>query len=618
MATETAHLKGYPLPTIDRYGVTAADIPESPDLAGIVGGWLAAFGKAIESGHPEAHVDELFVKDSHFRDILALTWDFRTFNGLEEITAFAKDRLTLIEPGSIKAVPGTANIMKPMPDIVWLNSIFSFTTPTGIATAVLRLVPASASPLTWKAHVVFTHLETLKGHPEQIGALRNPEPNHGKWAPEREAALKAYETESPEVLIIGAGQGGLNLAARLKVLGVRTLLVEKNAKVGDNWRNRYEALCLHDPVWYNHLPYFPFPPTWPIYTPAKKMGNWLEQYADVLELDVWTNSSVVSATQTSAGAWDVTVSRPGQGNRTFSSVPHVVFATGIGAPTGRVPAFPGLEDFKGTVLHSTQFKTAKDYIGKKVVVVGTGASGHDIASEAALAGLDTTIYQRSPTYVLSQKTLAQHMMRPLFWEGGPPTDVADKLFASFPHLASLELNQKRTYMLGMADKALIDGLEAKGFKTNKGVLGAGLLMTAVVKAGGYYLDVGASQMIIDGKIKLKPASDGIASYTPTGLKFGDGSTLDADVVVYATGYGDVRQFFTQICGEEVGKKVKTVWGLDKEGEMNGAWRDLGVKGLWYMAGNLSMARFHSKPLALQIKAIQAGILQDGGRYSLKA
>ncbi|KAJ7056408.1 hypothetical protein C8F01DRAFT_1156140 [Mycena amicta] len=610
MATD--HLKAYPLPTLDRLGVEASAVAESPDVGAVVTGWLTKLSAAISSGNPAASADGLLIPDSHWRDILALTWDFRTFNGIDSIRTFLTDRLAAIDPASIKLTPGTTMLMRPMPDIVWINSMFSFTTPVGIASGIVRLVPTSTGE--WKAHVVFTNLDNLVGHPEQIGALRDGATNHGKWISQRLAALQAYESESPVVLIIGGGHSGLNLAARLKVLGVRTLIVERNARVGDNWRDRYDALCLHDPVWYNHMPYYPFPTTWPVYTPAKKLGNWLENYADVLELDVWTSSSVVSARPIdAAGNWNVVVSRPGKADRTFASVKHVVFATGVGSPEGRIPEYPGQESFQGQILHSTQHKRAVDHIGKKVVVVGACTSAHDIASEYVEQGVSVTMYQRSPTYVISQKTLAQHMMRPIYWEGGPPTDIADRLAASFPHLMGIELNRRRTSALAGADKALLDGLNKAGFKTNLGVMDAGILMSAVTRVGGYYMDVGASQLIIDGKIKLKSDSL-LAKYTPTGLQFEDGSTVDADVVVFATGFGDVSDFILKICGPAVADACKPVWGLNSEGEMNSAWRDIGVKGLWYMTGNLSMARFFSKHVALQIKAIEEGIF-NGERYA---
>ena len=113
-----------------------------------------------------------------------------------------------------------------------------------------------------------------------------------------------------------------------------------------------------------------------------------------------------------------------------------------------------------------------------------------------------------------------------------------------------------------------------------------------------FADVGASQMIIDGKIGLKNDST-IKSFTKTGLKFEDGSTLDADLVVLATGFGDYRDGFRKLLGKELGGEVKQIWGLDGEGEPMGAWRDVGVENLWCMMGNLAMARYHSRHVALR-------------------
>ena len=149
-------------------------------------------------------------------------------------------------------------------------------------------------------------------------------------------------------------------------------------------------------------------------------------------------------------------------------------------------------------------------------------------------------------------------------------------------------------------------------------------------------DVGASQMIIDGKIGLKNDSV-FKEFTKTGMRFEDGSTLDADVVVFSTGLGDFRDGFREILGEELCGKVKQIWGLDGDGELKGAWRDIGVDNLWCMTGNLAMCRYHSRHVALrefvlrfiflrysdgidghertEIKAAKEGLFT--GRYSLK-
>ena len=108
-------------------------------------------------------------------------------------------------------------------------------------------------------------------------------------------AKVAFESSQPDVVVIGAGQGGLAVAANLGLLGVDTLVLEKNERVGDSWRKRYRSLVLHDPVWADHLPYLPFPASWPIYAAKDKIADWLEFYASAMELNVWTSTEILSS-----------------------------------------------------------------------------------------------------------------------------------------------------------------------------------------------------------------------------------------------------------------------------------------------------------------------------------
>ncbi|KAF7378261.1 Flavin-containing monooxygenase [Mycena sanguinolenta] len=618
------------LPTLDRLNATVA--PDL-DVAKVAAAWMGSFASLVEAGDVDGIVG-LFIEESHWRDMLALTWDFRTFHGVSDIQKFLSDRLAVSKLANLRIKEGSPVLLRPYADLAWINIMFDFETHVGLASGVVRLVPMSNGD--WKAHCMYTNLEDLKGFPEQIGSLRNHAPNHGRWEQERQQAV-SFQDENPVVIIIGGGHSGLDLAARLKCLGVRALVIEKNPRIGDNWRNRYEALCLHDPVWYDHLPYLPFPPTWPVYTPALKLGNWLEHYAEAMELNVWTSSTVKSARPNAAGTWDVVIAASGAERR--FTVKHVVFATGLGGGEGKLPSYPGMETFKGKILHSTEHKRATDHAGKKVVIVGACTSAHDIAVDYYEHGVDVTMYQRSSTHVLTAKNGLARIMKPIYWEGGPPTEVADRLNASFPHLMSISLNQRQARVIAEDDKYafissilsiyqcelgnpkqlgidslyrdLLDGLRKRGFKLNMGMMDAGFAISAWNRGGGFYIDVGASQMIIDGKIKLKNDSQ-IAVFNESGLKFEDGSELAADVVVFATGLGNARDGVRKVCGDAVGDKCKPIWGLNEEGEINGAWRDLGVPGLWYMIGNLALCRFHSKHVALQIKAIEEGVF--GARY----
>jgi len=203
-------------------------------------------------------------------------------------------------------------------------------------------------------------------------------------------------------------------------------------------------------------------------------------------------------------------------------------------------------------------------------------------------------------------------MKPLYWEGGPPIEAADRLGDTFPIKFRKLLGARGAEAIREADQELLNHLHAVGYRTNMGEDGSGLYWLALTRAGGFYLDVGACQMLIDGKIKLKNDAQ-LEQFTSTGLQFSDRSHLEADVVIFATGYGDARIAMRKIVGAAIAERIPKVWGLNDEGEISGAWREVGTEGLWYMAGNFAMARFFSKHLALQIKAKQAGVF--GTRYS---
>lgn len=230
------------LPTLS---LLNASVPPDLDVRKVAEAWFSAFSSAIESQDALA-VTNLLLPDSFWRDFLALTWDFRTFRGKDKISVFLKDQLPIIKIRNVKLRNEYLELQQPYPDLVWISMMFDFETEVGIGSGIIRIVPTQTHG-DWKAHVVFTTLEDLKGFPEKIGALRNPFPNHGLWAQQRQKEIE-FEGKDPTVLIIGGSQSGLEMAARLKALGVSTLVVEKTPRIGDNWRNRYEALCLHDPV----------------------------------------------------------------------------------------------------------------------------------------------------------------------------------------------------------------------------------------------------------------------------------------------------------------------------------------------------------------------------------
>lgn len=591
------------LPTFDKLGVQP---PKDVDADKIGRAWTEHFAQAVSAKDIQGILSTI-QPDGWWRDIFALTWDLRTFQGPEKIAQFLEDRLDLQGFSDVEFVK--AQYEQKFPDMAWIVVQFDFETKIAKGRGLARLVPTPEGQ--WKAVIVCTNLEELKDYPEAIGPRRNPLPNHGKWAEQRRKET-AYEDREPEVLIIGGGQSGLDIAARLKNLGVSNLIIEKQPRIGNQWRTRYEALCLHDPVWFDHMPYLNFPPNWPVYTPAQKLADWLEFYANAMELDVWTSALATSAKKNpETGKWDVIVKR-GDGSERLFHVDHVVIALGLGAGKPNMPDIPGRDQFQGQVLHSTQHKSAKDHVGKKVVVVGACTSAHDICADYVEHGVDVTLFQRSSTYIMSTKEGMPILMKPNYWEGGPPIEEADRLDNSVPILFNKLLAQRGTAIIKEKDQELLDGLVKRGYKLNFGEDGSGFLFLALKRAGGYYLDVGACQMIIDGKIKLKNGTQ-IERFTHKGLKFTDGSELEADVVLFATGFSDPRGPITDLVGAEEGKKIVPIWSLNAEGEIRGAWREIGLPNFWYMMGNLAWCRFFSKHLALQIKAKQEGIF--GERYS---
>ncbi|KAI0089780.1 hypothetical protein BDY19DRAFT_85160 [Irpex rosettiformis] len=613
------------LPTTAKLGIPTSEI-RNIDPEQVARDWLDSFASIIKKSDIDAILSKL-TTDAWWRDILVLTWDLRTFQGQDKIKQFLNDRLSRSKLSNFQL--SFAKIDDLYEDLAWVRAHFTFDCHVGSGSGVVRLVPVANAQgqREWKAHNVFTNLESLSSFPENSGWRRNFAPNHGKWISQRHQQME-FADHDPEVLVVGGGQSGLEIAARLKLLGVETLVCERQERVGDQWRKRYAALCLHDVVWYDHMPYLKFPESWPVYTPAQKLADWLEFYAKSLEIDIWTSATVVSVKKLEDGMWQVTVERrklPLPGEQTNApkeeaetetrvlKVKHVVFALGIGGGTPKMPVIPGMDEFKGQILHSTKHDKALDHVGKKVVVVGACTSAHDIAADYADHGIDVTLWQRSKTYIMTTKEGMPRLMKNIYWEDGPPTEVADLIDNSMPVLYRKMVHKRVAKDIAEADKELLDGLRKVGFGLTMGEDDSGFLILALRRLGGYYLDVGASQMIIDGKIKLKSGSGGIKQFTKDGLIADDGTELKADVVLFATGYGDGREPVREIVGEEVGKQITPIWGLDEEGEIRSCWKEMGVENMWLMMGNFAWCRFYSKTLALQIKAKSEGLLNE--RYS---
>lgn len=571
-----------------------------PDLDAAAKTWLDRLQSALGDGAADATA-ELFHPDAWWRDLLAFTWDLRTAHGHDALAARIAGASSA---GSVSVSLTDRPVLVEAGAEPWVQAVFELRTAVARGRGVLRLVERDG---VWRAWTLLTAMDELIGHEELVGARRpfNSLEGPGRTWPEVRERQREFADGEPAVLIVGAGHSGLGLAARLGRLGVPTLVVDRNERIGDGWRNRYDSLVLHDPVWYDHLPYLPFPPNWPVYTPKDKLADWLEFYAHAMELNVWTGSELAE-TKRDGDGWAVTVRRADGSLRTVRPR-HLVLATGVSGTEPNMPNVPGIDDFRGLACHSRDFPRGVDFAGQKAVVIGSCNSGHDLAQELYEKGAQVTMIQRSPTYVVSLAGSAIAMTG-MYDGSGPPTDVADLLSASFPFKCAPEMHQATTAAMAEHDKELLAGLEKAGFLLSSGINGTGALQLFLQRGGGYYINVGCSELIAEEKIGLRSGVEP-ARFTPTGLELSDGSTADADVVVFATGYRGMVETARRLLGDEIADRCGPVWGLDDEGELQGVWRRSGQDGLWFMGGNLAMARFYGKFLALQIKAHEVGLLE---------
>lgn len=569
-----------------------------------VDNWLSNFESALKA-RDTGRAAGLFAVDSYWRDLVSFTWNIKTVEGREQIAAMLDSQLDQADPSGFHTSepPTEADGVTD----AWID----FETATGRGHGHLRLKDDSC----W---TLLTTLQELKGFEEAKGLARPRGAEHGaqrdreSWTDKREREVRelGYKIQ-PFSLIIGGGQGGIALGARLRQLGVPTIIIDKYDRPGDQWRGRYKSLCLHDPVWYDHLPYIKFPDNWPVFAPKDKVADWLESYTKVMELNYWNNAEATHADyDEETGEWTVQVLRGGK--QVTLRPKQLILATGVsGKPN--TPTFKGMDVFRGEQQHSSKHPGPDAYTGKKVVVIGSNNSAFDICGALWEKDADVTMVQRSSTHIVKSDSLMEIGLGALYSEeavaAGMTTEKADSTFASLPYKIMHEFQIPLYDQIRERDNDFYDRLESAGFLHDWGEDGSGMFMKYLRRGSGYYIDVGSADLVADGEVKL--AHGNVRELTEQSVILDDGTELPADLVVYATGYGSMNGWAADLISQKVADKVGKVWGLGSgtakdpgpwEGEQRNMWKPTGQEHLWFHGGNLHLSRYYSLFLALQLKA----------------
>jgi cation diffusion facilitator CzcD-associated flavoprotein CzcO len=580
----------------------------SADCFEIASEWLTRFEAALENGD-STRLASLFAEKSYWRDLFALTWNITPRNGPEAVVTSLRSACEAKKAFGFKIADGRTQprrVTRAGEDIV--EAIFQFETSVARCLGVLRVRTAEPQ----KAWIIATFLHELKGAEWPTGKNR-PQGKHdrlfgGETRAQRRAKESAFSDRDPKVLVVGGGHNGVSTAVQLRMLGVDALVVERLPRVGDVWRNRYSSLALHNKIALNHLPYMKYPESWPDFLTKDMLGDWIEFYAHAMDANVWTGTEFLGARwHEQEKFWHARVKR-GDGTIRTLKVRHIVFANGGIVGTPRHPTFKGLENFAAKVIHSHDYKSGEEYRGKSVTIIGAGNTAHDIAQDLHGYGAKVTMVQRGSITVFSVDAVT--INHALYYKEGIPLEDCDLIANSTNYpvlLRSFQLNVQKMLQI---DAELHKGLKARGFKLDNGPHEAGHQLKIRAQHGGYYLNVGASDLIVSGEIGVVQTED-TDGFVADGLLMRDGRTIKTDVVITATGYEPPIQEVGRLLGEDVAAKIGPIWGLDDTDlELQNMYKPTAQEGLWFIAGGFAQGRVWSHYLSLQIKARLMGLVRD--------
>jgi cation diffusion facilitator CzcD-associated flavoprotein CzcO len=599
----SAGLESTPNQEKERHHMIRTDLPTHVAVEEGAGLWIRDFEAALTARDADA-MRRLFVEESSLRDNGALTWDFRQFHGRDAVVATLLAVVDPIQPTGFRVSAGW-----PQPSLIGelddaaVEAFFDFETEAGTAVAVINGLPDNSSPYGFRVRAIYTRLEALKdvGEPEMHPRGNGFTPDYpGQTFGEHDQRARQWIDGDPQVLVVGAGQAGLVAAAHLAKLGVSALIIDKFECVGDNWRLRYDSLCLHNTVEMNEFPFLAYPAHYPEFLPKDVMGDWLETYARYLDLNVWTSTEFLGAEyDEESGTWVATLRRA-DGTERVLNPQHIILATGGIGGRPSVPDLPGLSSFDGLVMHSSAYRKAADFGVQKAIVVGSATSAHDIALDLYENGVEVTMVQRGPVVVNQVETAnlayAEHL------DPTVPTELVD-LRDGMVQVKPIREAAYRDYhaFAKSRDAELLDGLTAAGMRVGDGFEGQGWPDLFQRTGGGFYLNKGASDVIVDGGIKVLPF-DRIIEFVGRGVDLDDGTTLQADMVVLATGYQNRVVEVADQFGVDVAERVGEIARWDEEGEWSAVWGQTGQRGLWINGGAILQIRPGSRLLAHLIKA----------------
>ncbi|KAL1885670.1 hypothetical protein Plec18167_001165 [Paecilomyces lecythidis] len=606
-----------PLPVIPPGAVDPAFMTteESTNQALVV---LKKFNAALVADNAKELGDCFFPSQAYWKDVLALTYHMRTFTTAEAIvSAFLHTKSSRGIDGEIKLeeaqfIPATSTLQ-------FINCWLSFktTSPAAFCSGRVLLLPINrdgSKEIEWKIWILSTILENFDLHLEDENQFRSPS-----------RQLEGLSDIETDVFIIGGGNAAAALAARLKALGVESIMAERNPRPGDNWALRYDSMRFHIPTSFCELPYMSYDKSLqsPHLLTRDELAEHLRRYIESFNLNIVTSAQIQSTQYgQSTKQWTVRFQTP-TGKCTVICK-HLVQATGIASQKPYIPDLQNGGLYEGINVHSAQYRNADEFREKGVksaLVIGSANTAFDVLEDCHSAGLKATMVVRSQTYIVPVDYVCHKASLGLYDFG---VNAADKFILTLPTVVDSQIGRDLFATLASKEPNRYDALAKAGFPVADSRDPDSVLMQNLIeRAGGHYVDVGGTKLIAEGRANVKAGVEPVA-YTKTGLSFSDGSTVDADVIIWCTGFADkdARSTAAQILGgghfvyerdllgpQEIAARLDATWGVDSEGEIRGMWkRHLRIDNYWIMGGHTQQHRWHSRTLALQIKAALEGIL----------